>query len=243
MNKKVIIVMPAFNASKTIVKTIKGIPEGIVNDLILVNDGSKDDTRIIAEELGVIVVNHDINKGYGAALKTGFNKALDLNADIVAVLHSDNQYKPGLLSIMIEILIKGEADVVLASRMMDKNVFKSMPFYRYIANMILTLIQNIIFQKKMKEYQTGYRAYNTNLLKIIPYHRNSNDFVFDNELFAQIVYKKSTIKEIPCPALYNEETSSINIRGSFKYFFNVISVSLKYLFHKMKIKKYYILIE
>jgi len=243
MNKKVIIVMPAFNASKTIAKTIKGIPEGIVNDLILVNDGSKDDTRIIAEELGVIVINHDINKGYGAALKTGFNKALDLNADIVAVLHSDNQYEPGLLSIIIEILIKGEADVVLASRMMDKNVFKSMPFYRYIANMILTLIQNIIFQKKMKEYQTGYRAYNANLLKMIPYHRNSNNFVFDNELFAQIVYKKSTIKEIPCPALYNEETSSINIPGSFKYFFNVISVSLKYLFHKMKIKKYYILIE
>jgi glycosyltransferase involved in cell wall biosynthesis len=243
MDKKVIIVMPAFNADKTLTKTIKGIPEGIANNIILINDGSTDNTGITAEELGVIVINHARNMGYGAALKTGFNKALDLSADIVAVLHSDNQYEPGLLSIMIEILIKGKADVVLASRMMDKNVFKKMPFYRYSANRILTLIQNLIFQKKMKEYQTGYRAYNASLLKIIPYYKNSDDFVFDNELFAQINYKKSTVREIPCPALYNKETSSISISGSFRYFFNVISVSLRYLLHKMKIKKYYLLID
>jgi glycosyltransferase involved in cell wall biosynthesis len=243
MDKKVIIVMPALNAGKTLTKTIAEIPAGIAAGIILVNDGSTDNTEIAAEELGVIVINHSRNMGYGAALKTGFNEALDINADIVAVLHSDNQYEPGLLSIMIEILIKGEADVVLASRMMDKNVFKKMPFYRYLANRILTLIQNMIFQKKMKEYQTGYRAYNASLLKIIPYYKNSNDFVFDNELFAQITYKKSTVREIPCPALYNQETSSINIHDSFKYFFNVISVSLRYLLHKMKIKEYYLLID
>jgi glycosyltransferase involved in cell wall biosynthesis len=142
MDKKVIIVMPAFNAGKTLAKTIEGIPEGIADNLILVNDGSTDNTKVIAEELGVIVINHATNKGYGAALKTGFNKALGLNADIVAVLHSDNQYEPKLLTIMIEILARGETDVILASRMMDKNVFKNMPFYRYTANRILSTRQD-----------------------------------------------------------------------------------------------------
>lgn len=243
MNNKVIIVMPAFNTGKTLAKTIRRIPAGIADEIILINDGSRDNTKIIAEELGLIVINHDRNKGYGATLKTGFNKALDLNAGMVMVLHSDNQYAPELVSIMIEILVRGEADVVLASRMMDKNVFKNMPFYRYFANRILTLIQNTIFQKRMEEYQTGYRAYNSNVLKEIPYDRNSDDFVFDNELFAQIAHKKLTVREIPCPTIYNRETSSINIPKSLKYFFNVMSVSLGYLLHKLKIKKYWILEE
>jgi glycosyltransferase involved in cell wall biosynthesis len=241
MNNKVIIVMPAFNTGKTLAKTIREIPTGIADDIILVNDGSRDNTKTIAEGLGLTVISHERNKGYGAALKTGFNWALDLNAGIIVVLHSDNQYAPELISTMKKILIKREADVVLASRMMDKNVFKSMPFYRYLANRILTLIQNIIFQKRMKEYQTGYRAYNSKVLKEIPFGKNSNDFVFDNELFAQIVHKKLTVREIPCPAIYNSETSSINIPKSFKYFFNVMSVSLGYFLHKLKIKKYWIL--
>ncbi|MHB1347181.1 MAG: glycosyltransferase family 2 protein [Candidatus Humimicrobiaceae bacterium] len=241
INNKVIIVMPAFNAGKTLGKTISKIPSGIADEIIIVNDGSHDDTKIIAEELGLTVINHDKNKGYGAALKTGFDKALDLNAGIVAVLHSDNQYSPELLSAMTKIIMKGEADVVLASRMMDKNVFRSMPFYRYFANRILTLMQNLVFRKKLKEYQTGYRAYKSDVLRNISYHRNSDYFVFDNQLFAQIADKKLTVMEIPCPAIYNAETSSINISGSFKYFFNVMSVSMGYLLHKLKIRKYNIL--
>jgi glycosyltransferase involved in cell wall biosynthesis len=241
-NKRVSIIMPAYNAESTLSKTFGQIPENFADYIIIINDGSKDKTERIAKSLEAIVISHNINKGYGAALKTGFLKALELGSDIVVVLHSDNQYDPSLVKLMASIIAENNADVVMASRMLDKKVFRSMPFYRYLANKILTLFQNVMFGRRFSEYQTGYRAYNSNVIKSISIQNNSDSFVFDNELLAQILFKNFKVKEIPCPAKYNEETSSISIRGSLKYFFAVLGVSFSYLLHKANIKKYSILL-
>jgi glycosyltransferase involved in cell wall biosynthesis len=240
--KKLIIVIPAFNAEETLTKTFNGIPKEFVDDIVLTDDGSSDKTSIISRSLGIRTFLHRKNKGYGAALKTCFSEALKLDPDILIVLHADNQYAPELINQMAEIIKNDIADVVIASRMLDKHVFRSMPFYRFIANKILTFIQNLVFKKCLSEYQTGYRAYRTDVLRNVNYLKNSNDFVFDNELFSQIVFKDFRVTEIPCTTKYTEETSSISIPKSFKYFFAVLSTSLKYLFHKVRIKKYQILI-
>jgi glycosyltransferase involved in cell wall biosynthesis len=239
--QKLFIVMPAYNAESTLSKTIMRTPKEFVDKIILVNDGSKDATGDIAKKIGLLTFTHKQNKGYGGALKTGFSEALRLNADIIIVLHSDNQYEPSLVNKMASIIADDDADVVIASRMLDKNVFKVMPFYRYSANKILTFLQNTIFNRRFTEYHTGYRAYNAKVLANIPYFKNSDNFVFDNELLAQNIFGRFRISEIPCPVKYNEETSSISIPGSLKYFFGVLNVSLRYLLHKMKLKKYSIL--
>ena len=240
-NKKLIIVIPAYNAENTLAKTVSEIPKGVVDRIILTDDGSMDNTGIIARKLEILTFTHDQNRGYGAAMKTCFTKALELNPNIIVVLHSDNQYEPKLINQMASIIDEGVYDVVLASRMLDKDVFKIMPFYRYVANKILTFIQNLIFGYKLTEYHTGYRAYNANVLRNVSYLKNSNDFVFDNELLTQIFFNKFKVTEILCPTVYNLETSSISITKSFKYFFGVLTTSLKYLLHKLKLKKYYIL--
>jgi len=236
-NKKLIIVMPAYNSELTLSKTVEQIPKEHVDKIILVDDGSNDATFNIAKKLGLLSLKHKKNKGYGEALKTGFSEALRLNADIVVVLHSDNQYEPSLVNDMAHIIADNNSDVVMASRLLDKNAVRSMPFYRYIANRILTLMQNIVFRADFSEYQSGYRAYNAKVLRNIDYSKNSKTFVFDNELLAQVFLKKFKIREIPCPAKYDDETSSISIAGSFKYFFRVLNVAFRYFLHKMKLKK------
>ncbi|MCL5072379.1 MAG: glycosyltransferase family 2 protein [Actinobacteria bacterium] len=241
-DKKIVVVIPAFNAEKTLTDTFNEIPKELIDDIVLADDGSTDKTASISRNLGIRTFSHSKNKGYGAAMKTCFSEALNLGADIIVVVHSDNQYFPGLLIRMSEIIKNGSSDVVLASRMLDKNVFKIMPFYRYVANKILTGMQNLVFSHRLSEYQTGFRAYKTEVLRNVRYMKNSDDFVFDNELLAQIFHKKFSVAEIPCPVKYTDETSSINIPKSFKYFFNVLSVSFNYLLHRAGIKKYKILI-
>jgi glycosyltransferase involved in cell wall biosynthesis len=240
-DKKLIIVMPAYNSELTLSKTIESTPKKHIDNIILVDDGSNDNTIRIAKKLGLLTFKHNRNRGYGAALKTGFSEAIRLRADVIVVLHSDNQYTPALVNKMAYIIADNTTDVVIASRMLNKDVVKIMPFYRYIANKILTFLQNIIFKTSLTEYHTGYRAYNVKLLKNLNYFKNSDDFVFDNELLAQIIFKKFRISEISCPVKYDKETSSISIAGSIKYFFGVMNVSFRYLLHIFKLKKYYIL--
>ena len=232
--QKIIIVIPAYNAENTLAKTYNDIPPGIADEIVLTNDGSSDRTAEIAEKLGMLTFSHYKNKGYGAAMKTCFSEALKLNPDIIVVLHSDNQYDPKLTGKMARIIAEQDFDVVMASRMLDKNVFKAMPFYRYAANKILTLIQNIVFGLKLSEYQSGYRAYSADVLRKVSFIKNSDDFVFDNELLAKIIFHKFKVTEIECPARYLPENSSINIPKSFKYFFEVTKVCLKYRFNKIK---------
>lgn len=240
-NKKLIIVMPAYNVESTLFKTIDQIPKEYVDNIILIDDGSKDNTNIIAQKLDVLLFTHEHNKGYGEVLKKGFLEALKLGADIIIVLHSDNQYEPALVNEMALLIAKNDCDVVLASRMLDKNVMRIMPYYRYIANRILTFLQNIIFRQKLAEYHTGYRAYDARILNDIPYTKNSYNFVFDNELLAQIFHRGLKVIEIPCSTKYDVENSSISIKGSLKYFFGVMNVSARFLLHKLKLKKYRVL--
>jgi glycosyltransferase involved in cell wall biosynthesis len=237
-SKKIIIVIPAYNSENTIAKTYSGIPENIADEIILVDDGSIDNTSKIAEKLNIHLIRHPDNKGYGAALKTGFSFALKMEPDIIIVLHSDNQYPPELIEEMALPIINNNYDLVLASRFLGKNPLKEgMPVFRYYPNRFLTFIQNHIFGYNLSEYHTGYRAYNVKALRQIPYEQNSDDFVYDNELLSQISYLKFGIIEIACPAVYSPEISSINLIGSIIFGLKVLNTCLKFIMHKNKIKK------
>ena len=236
-NKKVIVVIPAYNAEKTLAGTYSEIPEDVPDEVILVDDGSKDNTLKVAEKLNIHILKHPKNKGYGAALKTGFSYALKMNPDIIIVLHSDNQYPPKLLKDIALPIVDKDYDLVLASRFLGRSPLKEgMPAFRYFSNKFLTFFQNIIFGCGLAEYHTGYRAYSAKILHHIPYEINSDDFVFDNELFSQIFYFKHRITEITCPAVYSSETSSINFTGSVRFGIKVLITCLKFIMHKYKIK-------
>jgi len=238
-NKKIIIVIPAYNAEKTLAGTYSEIPKNIVDKIILVDDGSRDDTYKVAKRLKIHVLKHNKNKGYGAALKTGFSEALKMGTNTtIIVLHSDNQYPPKLIKDIVLPIVDKDYDLVLASRFLGKNPLKEgMPAFRYFSNKFLTFIQNITLGCGLTEYHTGYRAYNSRILQYIPYEINSDDFVFDNELLTQISYFKYKITEISCPAVYSSETSSINFTGSVKFGIKVLITCLKFMMHKYKIKK------
>ena len=239
-NKIVSVVLPAYNASKTLEQTYKEIPFDIVDHVILVDDNSKDDTFVLARQLGIKhVIRHDVNKGYGGNQKTCYNKALELNSDIVVMLHPDYQYTPLLIHSMAYIIAHELYPVVFGSRILGKGALKGgMPVYKYIANRILTLSQNILMNQKLSEYHTGYRAFSSEVLRNINYNENSDDFVFDNQMIAQIFYKKYEIAEVTCPTKYFEEASSINFSRSVKYGLGVLKVSLIYRFQKWGIAKY-----
>ena len=241
INGKVItVVMPAYNAEQTLMKTYDEIPFDIVDNVILVDDASSDNTSEIAYKIGIkYVVRHDNNKGYGANQKTCYNKALELNSDIVVMLHPDYQYTPLLISAICNMIANGLYPVVIASRILGKGALQGgMPVYKYVANRMLTFIQNLLMRQKLSEYHTGYRAFSKEVLQTVNYHINSNDFVFDNQMLAQIFYNGFTIGEVSCPTKYFKEASSINFRRSITYGFGVLGVSFAYRLQKMKLVKF-----
>ncbi len=228
--KKIVVVMPAYNAEKTLEQTYAEIPFDIVDDVILTDDFSKDHTIQKAEELGIKEIQiHQQNKGYGGNQKTCYNRALELGADIVIMLHPDYQYSPKLIHAMSSIIANDLYPVVLASRILGKGALKGgMPLIKYVANRFLTLIQNILLSQKLSEYHSGYRAFSAEVLRKINYNINSDDFIFDNEMLAQIFYAGYEIGEVTCPTKYFEEASSINLYRSTIYGFGVLKVSLVY---------------
>jgi glycosyltransferase involved in cell wall biosynthesis len=240
LNKKVVVVLPSFNAATTLKKTYAEIPFDVVDEVVLVDDKSYDNTVEIAVELGIHhIIVHDVNKGYGGNQKSCYNKALALQADIVVMLHPDYQYSPKLLRAMVSVIGEGLYEVMFGSRILGKGALNGgMPMYKYIANRILTLAQNILMNQKLSEYHTGYRAYSAKVLKSIPYHKNSDDFVFDNQVVAQIFYAKFEIGEITCPTKYFEEASSISFSRSVTYGLGVLGVSFRYFLVKLKLYKW-----
>lgn len=238
-NQKVIIVFPAYNAEKTIELTYNEIPHEIVDEIILVDDCSNDQTIEIAKKLGIKhIISHEENKGYGGNQKSCYDKALELGADIVVMLHPDYQYTPKLASSMIHLIANDVYPVVFGSRILGKGARKGgMPLYKYIFNRFLTLFENIIIGQKLSEYHTGYRAFSAKVLKSISYHQNSDDFVFDNQIIAQIFMAGYEIAEITCPTKYFDDASSINFSRSMKYGLGVINTSFRYRFHKWGIFK------
>ncbi len=243
LNKTVAVVMPAYNAAETLEMTLNEVPRDIVDYVILVDDNSKDDTSAVASQLNIqYIIRHDKNKGYGGNQKTCYNKALEINADIVVMLHPDYQYTPKLIHSMCYLIANGVYPVVFGSRILGVGALKGgMPLYKYIANRFLTLFQNIIIGQKLSEYHTGYRAFSTDVLRKISYNSNSDDFIFDNEFIAQIFWAGFEIAEITCPTKYFEEASSISFTRSVKYGLGVLMVSLRYRLHKWGILKYNLL--
>jgi len=238
-NKKIIVVMPAYNAEMTLEKTYNEIPFDIVDDVILTDDKSSDATIKKAKEIGIKhIIIHESNKGYGANQKSCYKKALDLKADIIIMLHPDYQYTPKLISSMSHIIANELYSVVIGSRILGKGALKGgMPIYKYVANRFLTFVQNILINQKLSEYHTGYRAFSREVLLDIGFSKNSNDFIFDNQMLTQIFFKGYEIAEITCPTKYFKEASSINFSRSLKYGIGTIGVSFIYFLNKIKILK------
>ena len=227
--KKIIVVLPAYNAEKTLKQTFNEIPFDIVDDVILVDDSSTDKTVELARKLNIQhVIQHDKNRGYGGNQKTCYNKVLELNADIVVMLHPDYQYTPKLITAMCSIIANEVYPVVFGSRILGKGALKGgMPLYKYIANRILTLVQNILINQKLSEYHTGFRAYSKDVLEKVNYNNFSEDFIFDNQMAVEIFKKGFEIGEITCPTKYFPEASSINFKRSVKYGLGVLWESIK----------------
>jgi glycosyltransferase involved in cell wall biosynthesis len=239
-NKTITVVLPAFNAENTLEQTYSEIPVDIVDNVVLVDDLSSDKTLEKARELGIkYIVEHLENKGYGGNQKTCYNKALELDSDIIVMLHPDYQYSPRLIHSMCYLIANGVYKVVLGSRILGRGAVKGgMPFYKYIANRILTFVQNMLMNQKLSEYHTGYRAFDRKVLQSINYNENSDDFIFDNQVLAQIFYAGFEIAEITCPTKYFRDASSINFRRSIRYGLGVLLVSMMYLLQKTGISRF-----
>ncbi len=227
LNKRLVVVMPAFRAAKTVEKTWRELPHDIVDQVLLVDDASPDNTKEVARELGIKVIAHEKNLGYGGNQKTCYREALSDGADIVVMVHPDYQYEPRLVTAMAAMVQSGVYDVVLGSRIIGGGALRGgMPLWKYAANRALTFIENILLGAKLSEYHTGYRAYSRHALESVNFECCSNDFVFDNELLCQFIIRKISIGEISCPTKYFEDASSINFSRSVKYGFGVLRVSL-----------------
>ena len=232
--KKVIVVMPAFNAERTLEKTYREIPFELVDEVLLVDDGSADNTMAVSQALGLTSFLHEKNMGYGKNQKTCYREALARGADIVVMVHPDYQYSPKLVTPLVGMIAFGEYDVVLASRILGNGALEGgMPLYKYVSNRFLTAFQNLLIGQKLSEYHTGYRAFSRGVLESLPLEENTNDFLFDNEMLAQVVYFKFKIGEISCPTRYFEEASSINFARSVKYGLGVLITSLKFRLQRM----------
>lgn len=237
--KKIIVVLPAYKAARTLERTYKEIPFDIVDDVVLVDDNSPDDTVAEAKRLGIKhIVIHQKNKGYGGNQKSCYAKALELGADIVIMLHPDYQYTPMLIPAMASIIGNDLYPVVFGSRILGKGALKGgMPMYKYISNRFLTLFQNILLGQKLSEYHTGYRAFSAEVIRSIDFTPNSDDFVFDNEMISQIFMNGYDIAEVTCPTKYFDEASSINFKRSAQYGMGVLRVSITHFLHKKGILK------
>lgn len=235
-NKKIVVIMPAYNAEKTLEKTYNEIYKNFVDEIILVDDFSSDATKDIAKRLNITTIVHEKNLGYGGNQKSCYRAALRAGADIVIMLHPDYQYTPKLIPAMASMMAFGEYDAVIASRMLGNSALKGgMPFYKYISNRFLTEFQNILTGEKLSEYHTGFRGFTREILETLPLEDCSNDFIFDNQMLALILYKGFKIGEVSCPTKYFKEASSINFFRSCKYGLEVLLVSLKYRLAKSKL--------
>jgi glycosyltransferase involved in cell wall biosynthesis len=237
--KKIVVVMPAYNAAETLEKTYRETPKEIIDDILLVDDGSSDETVEVSASFGIRTYVHDRNYGYGRNQKTCYTEALKLNADIVVMVHPDYQYTPKLIIAMASLIASGVYDVALGSRILGSKPLKGgMPLYKYIANRFLTAFQNLLLGSKLSEFHTGYRAFSKEALTTLPLVENSDDFVFDNEILAQTIYLGYNIGEISCPTKYFAEASSIGFRRSVKYGLGVILTSIKFRLQKMRLAKF-----
>ena len=232
-DKRIIVVLPAYNAEHTLRQTYAEIPRDYIDEVILVDDGSADRTVEVARELGIHTIVHPKNQGYGGNQKTCYQAALRLGADVVVMLHPDYQYTPKLLVAMASLIAVGQYDVVLGSRVLSEGALAGgMPKYKYVSNRALTFFQNLLLGKKLSEYHTGYRAFSRRVLETLPLLENSDDFVFDNQMMAQIAYFGFSIGEVSCPAKYFEGASSINLRRSIVYGLGVVRTSVQYRLQK-----------
>lgn len=239
LGKKIIVVLPAFNAGRTIAQTIAEIPLDLVDEYVVVDDASTDNTVDVVNMLNVkYLVRHDKNKGYGGNQKTCYDKALALDGDIVIMLHPDYQYTPKLIPSMAYLIASGLYPVVVASRILGKGALQGgMPLYKYIANRLLTWVQNILINQKLSEYHSGYRAFSREVLETVNYQENSDDFIFDNQMLVQIFHAGFSVAEITCPTKYFEDASSINLRRSIKYGIGVLITSMAFVFQKSGVVK------
>jgi len=239
-NKKVVVVLPAYNAAKTLERTYFEIPFDIVDEVVITDDASVDNTVEVAKKIGIKhVLQHDKNKGYGANQKTCYDYALTLNADIIIMLHPDYQYTPKLIRAITSIIAEDVYEVVLASRILGGGALKGgMPLYKYFFNRVMTLLQNILMNQKLSEYHSGYRAFTAKAIRSVPYHKNSDDFVFDNQFLAQLCYVGYEIAEVTCPTKYDEESSSINFMRSMKYGVGCMLTALQYFLSKKGLMKF-----
>ncbi len=240
LEHKVVVVLPAYNAERTLRKTYEEIPFDIVDEVLLCDDYSSDRTTDVAAELGIKhIIRHKRNRGYGANQKSLYQAALDQAADIIVMLHPDYQYTPRLIAPMVHILAQGSADVVLGSRILGAGALRGgMPLYKYVANRALTLVQNLLVGYKLSEYHTGYRAYHSRALKQIAFMDNSDDFIFDNEVLSQLIYAGFHIAEVSCPARYAKDSSSINFRRSTIYGLGVLRVSIMHWLQRWRLAKF-----
>jgi glycosyltransferase involved in cell wall biosynthesis len=242
--KRIAVVLPAYNAAKTLARTVEQISPAIVDEIILTDDASQDDTFELAKQLGLHAIRHDQNRGYGGNQKTCYAAALARDVDIVVMLHPDYQYSPRLLAAMASMIASEEYDVVLGSRILGKGARAGgMPLYKYVSNRILTLLQNILVGQKLSEYHTGYRAWSREVLERLPLLLGSDDFVFDNEMLVQAIHFGFRIGEISCPTRYFEEASSINFGRSVTYGLGVLNTSLRYRLHHLGVLRYRLLDE
>lgn len=238
-DKKIVVVLPAYNAAQTLEQTYKEIPFDVVDEVVLVDDKSSDETVKVGKELGIRhIVAHETNTGYGGNQKSCYNKALELGGDIVIMLHPDYQYTPKLIHSMAYLIANDVYPVVLGSRILGMGALRGgMPIYKYIANRLLTFGQNVLVKQKLSEYHTGYRAFSKEVLETINYRENSDDFVFDNEMLSQIIFHDFEIAEITCPTKYFDEASSINFKRSSVYGLGVIRVSLVHFLNRIGLMK------
>ncbi len=236
--KKIIVVMPAYNAAGTLEQTFRDLPHDIIDAVILVDDGSSDGTAALSRELGIITIAHAKNRGYGGNQKTCYRAALETGADVIVMVHPDYQYDPRLLLAMSSMIIDGAFDVVIGSRILGGSAMRrGMPLWKYVSNRLLTAVQNFLLGAKLSEYHTGYRAFSRRVLEAIPWERNSEDFLFDNQILAQILMRGFLIGEVSCPARYFPGSSSINFQKSVHYGLGVLGVSILYRMRKMGLWK------
>lgn len=239
LGKRIGVVLPAFNAARTLERTYKEIPQDVVDEVILVDDGSRDDTVAIASTLNIHVLQHDRNKGYGANQKTCYAHASSRDLDIIVMLHPDYQYTPKLIRAMVALIAEGVYDLVLGSRILGGGARTGgMPLYKYVMNRVLTLVENLLIGQKLSEYHTGYRAFSRDVFFQLRLDENSDDFVFDNEMLVQCVAQGFRIGEISCPTRYFPEASSINFRRSVIYGFGCLRVAMAYFLHRMRLIRF-----